>query len=68
MREGQLQRTSAIVSDYTGRVLELTVTVGQRVPPVVTLLLQLPPSPHMPVIAATSTARMIQRMLLFHMG
>jgi hypothetical protein len=32
VREGQLQRTSAIVSDYTGRVLELTVTVGQRVP------------------------------------
>jgi HlyD family secretion protein len=32
VREGQLQRTSAIVSDYTGRVLELTVTMGQRVP------------------------------------
>jgi HlyD family secretion protein len=32
VREGQLQRTSAIVSDYAGRVLELTVVVGQRVP------------------------------------
>ena len=31
LREGQLQRTSEIISDYDGRVLELTVTIGQRV-------------------------------------
>jgi HlyD family secretion protein len=31
LREGQLQRTSEIISDYDGRVLELTFTIGQRV-------------------------------------
>jgi HlyD family secretion protein len=31
LREGELERTSPIISEYDGRILEWTVNVGQRV-------------------------------------